>query len=273
MGVGKRHIKPSIFVKLKGMNPNIPTKSLKELYWSNKDVQKGLEGNFQNWKAYYRGQKLKKEGTTSKPINLPKHKKKRFLNKRGTNQPKKTKQPTKKMDARTQTRMEKGTKNKSRKGLKAVKAQASVEPPKQKSSEILDCQGLLCPEQSTSTWPDPTPSGHVDVPLHFTNFQSYDPFGWTVNKIDMSECTLSDHTQKHEPKSEHEMKCESEYEMKCESEYEMKCEYEYKPTCEPVSSCSSGEESPDMIKQSLEAAMIELNLEVEYAPIAVQVKP
>ena len=47
--------------------------------------------------------------------------------------------------------MEKGKKNKSRKGLKAVKAQASVEPPKQKSSEIPDCQGLLCPEQSTST--------------------------------------------------------------------------------------------------------------------------
>ena len=59
--VGKRHIKPSIFVKLKDMNPNIPTKSLKQFYWDNKDIQVGLKGNYQNWKAYYRGQKLKKK--------------------------------------------------------------------------------------------------------------------------------------------------------------------------------------------------------------------
>ena len=100
------------------MNPHIPPKSLKQFYWDNKDIQEGLEGNYQNWKAYYRGQKLKKqkkEGTTSKPTNLPKHKKKRILTKRGT------KQPTKKKDARTQTRMEKGTKNKSRKGLRLLK--------------------------------------------------------------------------------------------------------------------------------------------------------
>merc|ERR1712240_55701 len=262
--VGKRHIKPSVFVKLKMMNHDIPTASLKDFYWDNPDVQRGLEGNFKNWQAYYRGQKLKKEGSASKPISLPKHQKKRFLYQRGNNQPKKTKQFTKKKDARTQTRM-KGTKNKSRKGLKAVKAQAFVEKPQPKSSEILDYQGLKCPEQSTSTWPAPTPSGNVDVPAHFTNFESFDPFRWTVKDIDMSECTLSDHTQKHKPKSE--------YEMTCESEYEMTCEYGYKPLCDPVSPCSSGEESPDVVKQSLVAAKIELPLEVENAPIAVQLKP
>merc|ERR1712002_966845 len=73
----------------------------------------------------------------------------------------------------------------------------------------------------------------------------------------MSECTLSDHTQKHEPKSEH----------------KMKYEYGYNPPCEPVSPYSSGEESPDIIKQSLVDAKIELNLEVESAPIAVQFRP
>ena len=74
------------------MNPHIPPKSLKQFYWDNEDIQKGLEGNYQNWKAYYRGQKLKrqnKEGTTSKQTNLPKNKKRRILTKRGTNQPKK----------------------------------------------------------------------------------------------------------------------------------------------------------------------------------------
>merc|ERR1712240_712853 len=254
--VGKRWIKPSVFVKLRAMNTDIPTASLKELYWSNPDAQRGLEGNFKNWQAYYRGQKLKKKGSASKPISLPKHQKKKFLYQRGNNQPKNTKQFTKKKDARTQTRM-KGTKNKSRKWLKAVKAQAFVEKPQPKSSEILDYQGSKCPEQSTSTWPAPTPSGHVDVPLYFTNFQRYDPFGWNVNQIDTLECTLSDHTQKHEPKSEH----------------KMKCEYEYNPPCEPVSPYSSGEESPDIIKQSLVDAKIELNSEVESAPIAVQFRP
>ena len=275
--VGKRHIKPSVFVKLKMMNHGIPTASLKELYWNNPDAQRGLESNFKNWQAYYRGQKLKKKGFASKPISLPKHQNKKFLYQREKNQPKNTKQFTKKKDARTQTRM-KGTKNKSRKWLKAVKAQAFVENPQPKSSEILDCQGLKCPEQSTSTWPAPTPSGHVDVPLHFTNFQSYDPFGWNVNEINMSECTPSDHTHKQEPRSEYiesecEMKCESKHEMKYESEYEMKCGYEYNPTCEPVSPCSSGEEPSDLIKQSLVAAKVELNLEVENAPIAVQLRP
>ena len=59
--VGKRHIKPSIYVKLKAQNPHIPPKSLKQFYWDNIDIQKGLEGNYQNWKAYYRGQKLKRQ--------------------------------------------------------------------------------------------------------------------------------------------------------------------------------------------------------------------
>merc|ERR1712240_404175 len=150
--VGKRWIKPSVFVKLRAMNTDIPTASLKELYWSNPDAQRGLEGNFKNRHAYYRGQKLKSKGSASKPINLPKQQKKKCLYQRGNNQPKNTKQFTKKKDARTQTRM-KGTKNKSRKWLKAVKAQAFVEKPQPKSSEILDYQGLKCPEQSTSTWP------------------------------------------------------------------------------------------------------------------------
>merc|ERR1712240_657417 len=262
--VGKRHIKPSVYVKLKMMNNDIPTASLRKLYWDHPEAQRGLESNFKNWQAYYRGQKLKKKGLAFKPSCLPKHQNKKFSYQREKNQPKNTKQFTKKKDARTQTRM-KGTKNKSRKWLKAVKSQAFVEKPQPKSSEILDYQGLKCPEQSTSTWPAPTPSGHVDVPVHFTNFQRFDPFRWTANDIDMSDCTLSDQTQKHEPKSE--------YEMTCESEYEMTCEYEYKPLCDPVSPCSSGEESPDVVKQSLVAAKIELNVEVENAPIAVQLKP
>merc|ERR1712240_81555 len=44
--VGKRHIKPSVFVKLKMMNHGIPTASLKKLYWDNPDAQRGLESNF-----------------------------------------------------------------------------------------------------------------------------------------------------------------------------------------------------------------------------------
>ena len=253
--VGKRHIKPSVFVKLKMMNQGIPTASLKELYWNNPDAQRGLESNFKNWQAYYRGQKLKKqkkEGTTSKQTNLPKHKKKRILTKRGTNQPKKKK------DARTQTRMEKGTKsrNKSRKGLQAVKAQASLEPPKLKSSEMLDCQGLLCPEQSTSTWPEPTFSGHVDVPLDFTDFHNHDPFGWTSNvgEIEMSEFKPS------------------EYEPKSEPKYEL--EYvEYEPKYEPISPYSSEDVAHDMLKQSLDEAEIGVDSGVELAPISVTVKP
>ena len=254
--VGKRHIKPSVFVKLKMMNHGIPTASLKKLYWDNPEAQRGLESNFKNWQAYYRGQKLKKKGFASKPISLPKHQNKKFLHQREKNQPKNTKQFTKKKDARTQTRM-KGIENKSRKWLKAVKAPAIVEKTQPKSSEILDYQGLKCPEQSTSTWPAPTHSGHVDVPLYFTNFQRSDPFEWNASQSDMSECNFSDYTQKYEPKSEP----------------KMKYEYEYNPPCEPVSPYSSGEESPDIIKQSLVDAKIELNSEVESAPIAVQFRP
>ena len=254
--VGKRHIKPSVFVKLKMMNQGIPTASLKKLYWDNLDAQRGLESNFKNWQAYYRGQKLKKKGFAFKPSCLPKHQNKKFSYQKEKNQPKNSKQFTQKKDARTQTRM-KGTKNKSRKWLKAATAQAIVEKPQLKSSEILDYQGLKCPEQSTSSWPAPTPSGHVDVPLYFTNFQRSDPFEWNASQSDMSECTLYDYTQKNEPKSEP----------------QMKYEYEYNPPCEPVSPYSSGEESPDIIKQSLVDAKIEIYSEVESAPIAVQFRP
>ena len=64
------------------MNHGIPTASLKELYWNNPDAQRGLESNFKNWQAYYRGQKLKKKGFASKPSSLPKHQnKKKILSK------------------------------------------------------------------------------------------------------------------------------------------------------------------------------------------------
>merc|ERR1712240_297353 len=253
--VGKRHIKPSVFVKLKMMNHGIPTASLKELYWNNPDAQRGLESNFKNWQAYYRGQKLKKGSFASKPISLPKHQNKKFLHQKEKNQPKNTKQFTKKKDARTQTRM-KGIDNKSRKWLKAVKAPAIVEKNQPKSSEIVDYQGLKCPEQSTSTWPAPTHSGHVDVPLYFTNFQRSDPFEWNASQSDMSECNSSDYTQKYESTSEP----------------KMKYEYGYNPPCEPLSPYSS-EESSDIVTQSLVDAKIQLSLEVESAPIAVQFRP
>merc|ERR1712240_384428 len=254
--VGKRHIKPSVFVKLKMMNHGIPTVSLKKLYWDNPEAQRGLESNFKNWQAYYRGQKLKKGSCVSKPISLPKHQNKKFLHQKEKNQPKNTKQFTKKKDARTQTRM-KGIDNKSRKWLKAVKAPAIVGKNQPKSSEIVDYQGLKCPEQSTSTWPAPTHSGHVDVPLYSTNFQRSDPFEWNASQSDMSECNSSDYTQKNEPKSEP----------------QMKYEYEYNPPCEPVSPYRSGEGSSDIIKQSLVDAKIEIYSEVKSAPIAVQFRP
>ena len=84
------------------MNPTLPSKSLKQFYWENEEVQKGLEGNYNNWKAYIKGQKLKKqnnankEGTTSKQTNSPKNKKGRTLTKRGTNSPKKKNNANKK---------------------------------------------------------------------------------------------------------------------------------------------------------------------------------
>ena len=53
--VGRRHIPPSTYVKLKDMNPTLPSKSLKQFYWENEEVQKGLEGNYNNWKAYNKG--------------------------------------------------------------------------------------------------------------------------------------------------------------------------------------------------------------------------
>ena len=86
--VGKRHIKPSVFVKLRMMNDGIPTASLKKLYWENPEAQRGLESNFKNWQAYYRGQKLKKKGFASKPISLPKHQNKNFYIKRKRTNPK-----------------------------------------------------------------------------------------------------------------------------------------------------------------------------------------
>ena len=85
---GKRHIKPSVFVKLKMMNHGIPTASLKKLYWDNPEAQRGLESNFKNWQAYYRGQKLKKKGFASQPISLPKHQNKNFYIKRKRTHPK-----------------------------------------------------------------------------------------------------------------------------------------------------------------------------------------
>ena len=253
--VGKRHIKPSVFVKLKMMNQGIPTASLKKLYWDNLDAQRGLESNFKNWQAYYRGQKLKKGSFASKPISLPKHQYKKFLHQKEKNQPKHTKQFTKKKDARTQTRM-KGIDNKSRKWLKAVKAPAIVGKNQPKSSEIVDYQGLKCPEQSTSSWPAPTHSGHVDVPLYLTNFQRSDSFEWNASQSDMSECNSSDYTQKYESTSEP----------------KMKYEYGYNPLCEPISPYSS-EESSDIVTQSLIDAKIQLSFGVESAPIAVQFRP
>ena len=110
------------------MNPTLPSKSLKQFYWENEEVQKGLEGNYNNWKAYIKGQKLKKQNNANKKgATLPK--KGATLPKKGTTLPKK------------------GTKskNKSKKGLQAVKAQASLESPAVKSSEMLDCQGFPCP--------------------------------------------------------------------------------------------------------------------------------
>ena len=92
----KRHIKPSVFVKLRMLNEDIPTASLKKMYWENPAAQRGFESNFKNWQAYYRGQKLKKGGFASKPISLPKHQNKKFLHQKEKNQPKNTKQFTKK---------------------------------------------------------------------------------------------------------------------------------------------------------------------------------
>ena len=249
---GKRHIKPSVFVKLKMMNHGIPTASLKKLYWDNPEAQRGLESNFKNWQAYYRGQKLKKGGFASKPISLPKHQNKKFLHQKKKNQPKK--QFIKKKDARTQTRM-KGIHNKSKKWLKAAKAPAIVGKDQPKFSEIMDCQGLKCPEQSTSSWPAPTRSGHVDVPSYFTNFQKSEPFGWNTSQSDMSEGNSSDYIQEYE------------------SKFVPKMKYGYNPLCEPISPYSSGEESPDIVTQSLVDAKIHLNLEVESAQIAVPFRP
>ena len=239
----KRHIKPSVYVKLRMMNEGIPTASLKKLYWENPQAQRGLETHFKNWQAYCRGQKLKKGGLASKPISLPKHQKKK-------NQPKNTKQCIKKKDARTQTRM-KGIHNKSKKWLMAAKAPAIVGKNQPKSSEIMDCQGLKCPEQSTSSWPAPTRSGHVDVPLYLTNF------GWNTSQSDMSEGNSSDYTQ--------------EYEAKFVPK--MKYGYGYHPLCEPISPYSSGEESPDIVTKSLVDAKIHFNVEVESAQIAVPFRP
>ena len=151
----------------------------------------------------------------------------------------------------------KGIDNKSRKWLKAAKAPAIVGKNQPKSSEIVDYQGLKCPEQSTSSWPAPTQSGHVDVPLYFTNFQRSEPFGWNTSQSDMSECNSSDYTQEYESKSVP----------------KMKYGYGYNPPCEPISPYSSGEESPDIVTQSLVDAKIHLNLEVESAPITVQFRP
>ena len=250
----KRHIKPSVFVKLRMLNEDIPTASLKKMYWENPAAQRGFESNFKNWQAYYRGQKLKKGGLASQSISLPKPQNKKFLHQKKKNQPKK--QFIKKKDARTQTRM-KGIHNKSKKWLKAAKAPAIVGKNQPKSSEIMDCQGLKCPEQSTSSWPAPTRSGHVDVPSYFTNFQKSEPFGWNTSQSDMSEGNSSDYTQEYESKSVP----------------KMKYGYGYNPLCEPISPYSSGEESPDIVTQSLVDAKIHLNLEVESAPIAVQFRP
>ena len=252
--VGKRHIKPSVFVKLKMMNNGIPTASLKKLYWDNPEAQRGLESNFKNWQAYYRGQKLKKGGLASQSISLPKPQNKKFLHQKKKNQPKK--QFIKKKDARTQTRM-KGIHNKSKKWLKAAKAPAIVGKNQPKFSEIMDYQGLKCPEQSTSSWPAPTRSGHVDVPLYLTNFQRSEPFGWNTSQSDMSEGNSSDYTQEYESKSVP----------------KMKYGYGYNPLCEPISPYSSGEESPDIVTKSLVDAKIHFNLEVESAQIAVPFRP
>ena len=75
--VGRKHIPPSAYVKLKDMNPSLPSKSLRKFYWENEEVQKSLEGNSNNWKVFNKGKKLKKqtnlnkEGTSSnkKQIN------------------------------------------------------------------------------------------------------------------------------------------------------------------------------------------------------------
>ena len=244
----KRHIKPSVFVKLRMFNEDIPTASLKKMYWENPAAQRGFESNFKNWQAYYRGQKLKKGGLASQSISLPKPQNKKLQHHKKKNQPKK--QFIKKKDAKTQTRM-KGIHNKSKKWLKAVKAPAIVGTDQPKFTEIIDCQGLKCPEQSTSSWPAPTRSSHVDVPSYF---QKSEPFGWNASQSDMSEGSSSEYIQEYESKSVPKMK------------------YGYNPLYEPLSPYSS-EESLDIVTKSLVDAKIHFNLEVESAQIAVPFRP
>ena len=77
------------------MNPALPSKSLRQFYWENEEVQKSLEGNSNNWKVYNKGKKLKKqtnskkEGTNSNKKQTNSNKKQTNSNKKGTNSPKK----------------------------------------------------------------------------------------------------------------------------------------------------------------------------------------
>ena len=143
--VGTRHIPPSSYVKLKNLNPDLPSQSLRKFYWENQEVKASLEGNSKNWKVFKKGKKLR-EQTNS--------------NKKGTN-----------------------SKSKSQEGPQVIIANTSLESPTVKSSQMLKCQGFPCPEQSTSTWPNPTIPNKLTNPPDFTDFLAHDPFEQNLGEV------------------------------------------------------------------------------------------
>ena len=88
--VGTRHIPPSSYVKLKNLNPDLPSQSLRKFYWENQEVKASLEGNSKNWKVFKKGKKLR-EQTNSNKKGTNSNKKGTNSNKKGTNSKSKSK--------------------------------------------------------------------------------------------------------------------------------------------------------------------------------------
>ena len=59
--VGTKHIPPSSYVKLKNLNPFLPSQVIRKFYWENQEAKTSQEENSKKWTKSKKRRKLKQE--------------------------------------------------------------------------------------------------------------------------------------------------------------------------------------------------------------------